>query len=448
MANWKIDGVPAYTKGELQDKLVLLGGGLEGFDKTPEEESLMQVIDRTSELEFLAYCSELSAAGFDCDYSLDETYGLFREFVCGDRLVYTYYMKRAGQARVILDRSSVNYAEFMGEDTVPQTRDDSELMQFGLYYADPIRGIASTCGMLYVIRTRNNKLFLVDGGEGAQCTNESFDELIKLLRQMTGTADGEKMTINCWFSTHAHNDHMDYFINFVRRYHDIVEVERILFNFPRPENMNLPEEMLDKFVNKYLGGAMAELRKHCPDARFMKAHTGQRFCFEGLTAEVVQTHEDLAYDNECDRYIQGINTTSTLLMLTFEGKRFLILGDCEEDNGRIMRKFYLPEEVSCDYLQAAHHLANLNENIYNYISADTVLIPQGRMRIHRIRREHYAILCRYFDRDKFHLEGDYTILFRENGVDEAEITYLPVAGGPFNPKQDIGNLWLVRHEFE
>ena len=448
-ANWKLEGLPAYVGGEINERLILLGGGLvEGFDKAPEDESMMQVIDRTSELDFLAYCETLKAEGFEPGFSNDEPFGLFREFTGKGMLVYTYFMKRAGQTRVIIDRSSCSYAEFMGEDDAPQTREDTELMQYGLYYADPIKGIASTCGMLYVIRTRNNKLFLVDGGEGAQCTNESFNELIRLLREMTGTSEGEQMVINCWFSTHSHNDHMDYFINFVRKYHDIVKVERILFNFTRPENAGMPPEMLELYVHKYLNGAMAELRKYCPDAKYMKAHTGQKFELGGLTAQVIQTHEDLAWDNEDGRYIAGTNTTSTLLKLSFEDKSLMILGDCEEDNGRILRKFYLPEEVSCFYLQAAHHLANKIENIYSYISADTVLIPQGRMRIHRIRREHYGILCANYDRDKFHLEGDYTIRFRVKEGQEHEITYYPVAGGPFNPKQDIGNLWLIRHEFE
>ena len=165
-AKWMLEGIPAYTKGELFEKLVMLGGGLvEGFDKTPEEESLMHVIYRTSEMDFLDYCNTLTEAGFEAGFSLDENFGLFREFIGNGKLIYAYFMKRAGEARIILDRSSCTYGEFMGEEDVPDTREDSELMQYGLYYADPIKGIASTCGMLYIIRTRNNKLFLVDGGE-------------------------------------------------------------------------------------------------------------------------------------------------------------------------------------------------------------------------------------------------------------------------------------------
>ena len=66
--NWKLEGIPAYTRGETDEKLILLGGGLwEGFDKPVEDESLMQIVRRTSELDFLGWCEELEAAGFTCD---------------------------------------------------------------------------------------------------------------------------------------------------------------------------------------------------------------------------------------------------------------------------------------------------------------------------------------------------------------------------------------------
>jgi len=161
--NWQLNGVPAYTDGVLFDELFTVGGGL--YDESFESTSLMHLVNDTSATAFLAYCGELEAAGFTGGFSRDTAYGNFREYIKGETLVYAYFMKRAGQTRVIIDRSSCSYGELMGEDDAPQTREDTELMQYGLYYADPIKGIASTCGMLYVIRTRNNKLFLVDGGE-------------------------------------------------------------------------------------------------------------------------------------------------------------------------------------------------------------------------------------------------------------------------------------------
>ena len=165
--NWQLNSIPAYTDGVLFDELFTVGGGL--YDESIESTSLMHLVNDTSATAFLAYCGELEAAGFVGGFARDTDYGNFREYIKGEMLVYTYFMKRVGQARIILDTSSVTYAEFAGEAEEPGTRDDTELMQFGLFQGDPpIRDRVSTCGMLYVVRTHNNKLFVVDGGEDAQ----------------------------------------------------------------------------------------------------------------------------------------------------------------------------------------------------------------------------------------------------------------------------------------
>ena len=442
---WKLDGVPAYPDGELFDELFLLGGGLNsGFDIAPEDESHMQLVNGTTESAFRAYCETLLQSGFRAGFARDAEQGLFREFLGETQNLYVYFMRRTGQARIIVDRESLSFVDFSAAEPLEDVRDDTELMQFGLFYGDPIRGRVSTCGMLYVIRMHDNRIFLVDGGECCESTTTAFDELLIRLRELTQTAEGEPIRIACWFCTHAHNDHMDLFINLMKTYGDVLKVERILFNFPHPAYTGVPAEHADRF-NAYLSAAVAAMKQYCPDVKFMQAHTGQLFEFDNVTAEVILTHEDLFYENEAHEHLGGMNTSSTILRLTFDGSSLLILGDADENNGEVLRRYYVPDEISCTYLQAAHHLANKNENIYSYVRAESVLIPQGRLRIHRIRREHYAILCKYYDRDRFYLEGDYTIVFRvKDGAEE--ITYYPLQGRPFEPERDNVNLWRQRPE--
>ena len=447
--NWQLNGIPAYTDGVLFDELFTVGGGL--YDESLEATSLMHLVNDTSATAFLAYCGELEAAGFVGGFTRDTAYGNFREYIKGETLVYTYFMKRVGQARIILDTSSVTYAEFAGEAEEPGTREDTELMQFGLFQGDPpVRDRVSTCGMLYVVRTHNNKLFVVDGGEDAQCTDEAFAELLARLRDLTGTSDGEKMTIACWFCTHAHNDHMDLFINFMARHGDVLDVERVLYNFPHMEYLDIAPEHYERFINHYWNDRMQRLRTYCKGARYMKAHTGQIFHFDNLSVEVLDTQEDMIYEQtENGAHLRGLNTTSTVVKLSFDGSTCLLLGDADEVNGDVLVRYYAPKALSATYLQAAHHLANRNENIYSYAQAETVLIPQSRLRTHKVRREHYAILCKYYDRDRFYLAADYTVVFRvKNG--EEEVTYHQLQGGPFNPEKDSHNLarLVSAYEFE
>ncbi|MBR4939023.1 MAG: hypothetical protein IKZ22_09155 [Kiritimatiellae bacterium] len=447
--NWKLEGIPAYTDGELFDELFKLGGGL--YDESLEATSLMHLINNTSSSAFLAYCGELEAAGFVGGFARETDAGIFREYIAEGKLVYTYYMKRVNQARVIYDNCSATYAEFAAEDASEAVRDDTELMQFGLFQGDPpIRDRVSTCGMLYVVRTHNNKLFLVDGGEDAQCTDEAFAELMLRLRELTGTTDGETITIACWFCTHAHNDHMDLFINFMAKHRDVIKVERVLYNFPDVENLDIPPEYYERFIEHYWNDRMKRLRAYCKGARFMKAHTGQIFHFDNLTVDILDTQEDMIYEQtENGAHLRGLNTTSTVTKLSFDGSTCLMLGDADEVNGDVLVRYYSADELSCTYLQAAHHLANRNENIYSYAKAETVLIPQSRLRTHKVRREHYGILCKYYDRDRFYLAADYTVIFRvKDGAEE--VTYHQLQGGPFNPEKDSHNLarLVSAYEFE
>ena len=437
---WKLDGVPAYPDGELFDELFLLGGGLNGgFDIAPEDESHMQLVNGTTEAAFRAYCETLLQSGFRAGFARDAEQGLFREFLGETRNLYVYFMRRTGQARIIVDRESLPVADFSAGEPAEDVRDDTELMQFGLFYGDPIRERVATRGMLYAVRLHDNSIFFVDGGECCQSTTPALTELMARLREMTGTGEGEQIRIACWFCTHGHHDHMDLFINLMRKYGDVLRVERVLFNFPHPAYAT---GSADRSL-AYLDSAMAAVRQYCPDARFMQPHTGQLIRMNSLTAEVILTHEDLLYENEAHDRLAGMNTCSTILRLTFDGSSLLILGDADENNGSVLRKYYIPDEISCTYLQAAHHLANRNENIYSYVRAGSVLIPQGRLRIHRIRRDHYALLCRFYDRDRIYVEGDYTVVFRvKDGAEE--VSYYPLQGRPFDPERDGENLWRQR----
>jgi hypothetical protein len=449
---WQLSGVPEYKDGVLFPEFFELGNGFYDLgDLDDKGLSYMHLVNGTSSSAFLKYCAELENAGFKAGFSRDEAYGIFREYIGNRKIIYTYFISRTGQARIIEDNSSVAVADFLKGKDIPEIRDDTELMQFGLFIGEPVIGKISSCGMLYVIRTHDNRLFLVDGGENIQATDEALEEVMVRLRDMTKTESGEKINICCWFCTHAHDDHMEFFLNMLKKYGDILNVERILFNFPNREYLGdfraraNPEFI--KGAKGYYGAIRAALDKYCPNVVYLRPHTGERFTFSNLTVDVLQTHEDLFYENEKNVCIPGLNTTSTILKLSFDGRTLLILGDCDEENGNVLQKYYLPHELSCNYLQAAHHLANRNENIYSYVKADTVLIPQSRLRTHKVRRNHYAVLCKYYDRDRFYLQGDYTVVFRVKEGEEEQITYHQLMGRPFEEERDGKNILVDPRAF-
>lgn len=86
------------------------------------------------------------------------------------------------------------------------------------------------CGALLVIRMPDNSLFIHDGGDIQQWSDDACDEFLAFCRELTGTTGtNEKMVINTWFLSHAHSDHFLGFPRFINKYHDHFEMKNIMY---------------------------------------------------------------------------------------------------------------------------------------------------------------------------------------------------------------------------
>ena len=55
---------------------------------------------------------------------------------------------------------------------------------------------------------------------------------LNFMRKITNTSENDKVKIRGWFFSHAHGDHVFGAHQFVTMYHDYIDVESVLFNFP------------------------------------------------------------------------------------------------------------------------------------------------------------------------------------------------------------------------
>ena len=55
---------------------------------------------------------------------------------------------------------------------------------------------------------------------------------MRRLENLTGKEKGEKIRVSAYLCTHNHDDHMDFFIKLLKRDKDVLDVERVMFNFP------------------------------------------------------------------------------------------------------------------------------------------------------------------------------------------------------------------------
>ena len=400
------ESLPPYEGGTAAETVFNCGAGLAVETAAGSaEDSFLKCIDGTSAEEFLRFCAALAQSGLTLDNADDNDDLLCREYYDekNRQIVYTYYSFAQRRARILLDRSSCRLPVFCASG-LPEKRADTALMQFGLYYNTMDSGTTCDCGMCYALRLHDNSVVLIDGGEYEQATDAAMDELIRCLRHMTGTADGEKIVIAAWFCTHNHNDHMDVFSKLIRFHHELFDVRRVMFNFTSKTLLDYDNACTDRMKTR--------LREYYPAVLFKKLHTGQRFALSNAQFEVVTAHEDILPDAYDETHLyRGMNETTTVLKIMFEGQSLLLLGDSETRNGEALRRNYQNRGLSCTYLQAAHHGINKVEEIYAFIKAEKVLMPQCRYINERSQKENFAVLCRYNDLANVFFAGDCTRIF-------------------------------------
>lgn len=416
---WLLDAVPAYDGGTLCPMLYNCGSGLaDDSAGVTDEDTKMHIVRGTDEAAFLAYCRKLAENGFVCRFERSDAAGLYRQFQKDACLVYTYFTFADNTARILADPCGVCAADF-ADNSDTHLWADTALMQFGLWYDDMIHWTSCDCGMNYVLRLHNNKLVIIDGGEIEQSTDIALGEFMHRLRTLTNTVEGEPMHIALWYCSHAHNDHMDFFMSLLRRYGDVLHVERVMFNFPSRTMLDYPY---------YVRELRSFLREFCPDAQYLKPHCGQTFRLANAEFEILYTHEDLLTVRADKPELTGVNETGTVLRICFDGgKSFLLLGDADEDVEDILCKRFEKTGLRCTYLQAAHHCINPVERLYALIRSDYILIPQGRYNIDKRWRRNFDRICRFAEPEHIFLAGDYTAVFR-NSEHEIRKELYPLRG--------------------
>lgn len=412
---WKLEGVPPYTGGELVPELFFCGTGR---GTAPSEECLMHAVKNSTAEEFLGYCALLERTHFSGVYKNENSAGIYRGYQKDTITLYTYFTANEKTVRIIRDNAGKMPAQLSCESG-PEAADNTALMQFSLYYSAMLPGYSSDCGMMYVIRLRDNSLIVVDGGAPEQSTEDAVHEFMARLRALCSKSESDSITVAAWYCTHPHDDHYDFFCKLLRMYPDCLRVERLLFNFCSARAFEEDSSM---------ALLRERLRLYCPDAPYIKLHTGESFNLRGAQFEVLATHEDLLPQKHSENeYYCGLNATSSIVKISFDGASLLLLGDAEEVNGDCLRRIYAENAPSCTFLQAAHHGINEVKNIYSYIKARFVLLPQGRYSMLKRFPDNYDLICKYYGEKNIYVAGDCTSVFYvKNG--EVQTEFYPTAG--------------------
>jgi len=361
--------LPEYDGGNTVNCIYNCGCGMQDDQTGKEvENNYMILVTDTSENEYKAYIDKLINQGYRGVFQNRIEDNLYTQ-LSGSYLLYIYYTAQSRETRIILDNCSMPSPEFGYETEVssyPVT-----VVQYGLYY-DKNNGHSPTttnCGMLYMVRLADNSLFMIDGGDILQCSDESAHGMLDFMHRLTETAPGEQIRIAAWFITHAHNDHFCGAAKLINRFHDQLCVERFVYNFPSSA-VRGPDDKLPIFkgiVNNY-----------CPKAKYLKAHTGQSFDLGGVRFDIMYTFEDSIRADSPSAYpLRDYNCTSTIVKMTVGDNSVMWLGDTNVEAENIITSVWSPSVWKSDVVQVAHHCFNYLSNLYPWIDADYAMLPNS-----------------------------------------------------------------------
>ena len=381
---------PAYDGGTLAPHLYDCGTGNHADNNSASSErSFMMCVSQTSSEQFSAYEAKLLACGYALDSSnaVKSSTGkdnFFRGYRKGSQYLWLYYLAETEEVRVIDDRASTPVSEFAyAFDYDNNTA--TELYLYGMQYDEQ-----GGSGAFFIIKQADGSVILIDGGSKEQITAASgaVADLWNFLHTITGKAKDEKIVIACWFVTHPHGDHHAFVSALIRNYHDKLDLQRVMFNFPNPDEAT---KGVKNGENMGIDNSACEaVSTYFPNAMFLKCHTGQKIRLGSLTIDVMITHEDAVNaESGRSRMPEGNAMTSVVRFTFADGTRYLELGDFTGEESasekshymerqQLLAQMYAASEFECEITSIAHHGYNSLPYIYPKIKAQYALWTNTR----------------------------------------------------------------------
>lgn len=417
--------IPAYqTVGAVTPNALVTDCG-NGVTRD-QAKSYLKMVTGTTDVEFLAFKTAMVNAGFTITAARNlpgsQDYNLFYRFLSPNKnyVVTAYYVAKLGEVHIVADTGEDAVKSFStGFVYDSQTNEVAQPMMtlYGLSMSPNGYDISTTtpygtgarnCGAMVVIRMPDNSLFINDGGDVQQWSDEACADFMTFCRELTGKQEGEKVIINTWFISHAHSDHYNGIPRFYAKYHDQIDILNVMYNID-DERANTTRDMTD---------VLNMVAAYFPNAKYYKPHTGDHFNIAGVEFDVLHTQEDRFYPGADGNLNVGdmtkqtsdggtfrdylyknteslqsdFNDTSAVLRVTFpetftggDAVTANLYADVNLSVNTIM-DMWPAESIACDIMMVPHHghdaqpelVAQSNAKIFLYTQAKSAIYgPNG-----------------------------------------------------------------------
>lgn len=321
-------------------------------------------INNTNEVELSMYINDLEANGYELTIENEINGNYFYTYTKGNALIHISYYPSTNEVNI----ASETVTALPDNLTQPsyEKKNDSSITQIQL--AD---NVSIKEGMSYVIHLADGTFFIIDGGWCYE-DNVEADKLYNTLANLAG--EGNDIVIAGWIFTHCHGDHIGTFNLFVEKYHDLVKINQLLYNFPSDDDIRAGDSrMLDNSKQRYTNFKKV-ISTYLEETEIVKLHSGYKFYYANAEIEILQTFEDL-YPSTVANY--DFNSSSTIFTVEIEGQKMLFVGDVSDVGASRLNKIFA-NALKSDFVQIAHHGLNSSGTIkqmYMYADATYVLYP-------------------------------------------------------------------------
>lgn len=214
--------------------------------------------------------------------------------------------------------------------------------------------------MSYIIKTKNGKLIVLDGGY-----ERNGKELVALAKELTGQ---EVPEIEAWFFSHSHSDHVNAFTELMTNAGSSLSVKGIYHHLTSEEYVLKREPGNIQTYRMF----MKAVKLYDPEGnKTTVVQQGDVFTFDDVTVEVLLVPDEEA---EVGNNVV-INEASVIYRMTIDGQRVLFLGDAYHQAGNRLIEA-CGDDITADIVQMAHHGSQgVQESLYALIQPKACLWP-------------------------------------------------------------------------
>lgn len=204
--------------------------------------------------------------------------------------------------------------------------------------------------MGYILKTKNEKLIIIDGGNAVDTQN-----LINKINENGGQVD-------FWFITHAHDDHAGAFVEIANN--TDIKIKNICISLNDYSWYEKYEPSRIDFTKTLINTLNSKKEK----INLKEPKINENIKIDNIKAEILGIKNPEITENSG-------NEQSTIIKFYIEDKSLLILGDIGE-KGSLKLLNSQKQKLKSDYVQMAHHGQNgATKELYNTILPKACLWP-------------------------------------------------------------------------